>query len=369
MLRKIYLLTAAFLIATGISAIAQTGSIKGKVLDKTSKEPLPFANVIVEMNGSQAGGAQTDFDGNFTIKPLQPGKYNLKATFVGYTSAEITGVLVSSDKITFQDVTLTKGAVDITAVDVTDYKNPIIDKGNPSSQTTITQEEIQVAPTRDVKSVAATTAGVFQKDEGDDVNIRGSRTDATDYYVDGIKVRGSTALPQSGIEQITVVTGGVPAQYGDATGGIINITTRGPSKEFFGGVEFVTSELFDKYGYNLIGANVSGPIWSKKNNEGKVDRTIVGFFLSGEYQIEKDPDPSAIGMYKVKDDIFNDIKKNPLSPTLNGGTVFRNKTEFLTADDFEKIKAKQNVESKGYRVSGKIDIQPVDNITLTFGGS
>lgn len=369
MLRKIYLLTAAFLIATGISAIAQTGSIKGKVLDKTSKEPLPFANVIVEMNGSQAGGAQTDFDGNFTIKPLQPGKYNLKATFVGYTSAEITGVLVSSDKITFQDVTLTKGAVDITAVDVTDYKNPIIDKGNPSSQTTITQEEIQVAPTRDVKSVAATTAGVFQKDEGDDVNIRGSRTDATDYYVDGIKVRGSTALPQSGIEQITVVTGGVPAQYGDATGGIINITTRGPSKEFFGGVEFVTSELFDKYGYNLVGANISGPIWSKKNTEGKVDRTIVGFFLSGEYQIEKDPDPSAIGMYKVKDDIFNDIKKNPLSPTLNGGTVFRNKTEFLTADDFEKIKAKQNVESKGYRVSGKIDIQPVDNITLTFGGS
>nr|HMT28560.1 TonB-dependent receptor [Bacteroidia bacterium] len=370
MLRKIYLLTAAVLIVTGYTAFAQSGAIKGKVMDKATKEPLPFANVIVEINGSQAGGAQTDFDGNFTIKPLVPGNYNLKASFVGYAGVEVTGVLVSTDKITFQDLMMTKGAVDITAVEVTSYKNPIIDKGNPSTQTTVTQEEIKVAPTRDVKSVAATTAGVFQKDEGDDVNVRGSRTDATDYYIDGIKVRGSTAIPQSGIEQITVVTGGVPAQYGDATGGIINITTRGPSQEFFGGIEFVTSELFDKYGYNLIGANLSGPIWSKKNNEGKVDRTIVGFFLSGEYQLEKDPDPSAIGFYKVKDDVYNDLIKNPLSPNLQqGGSVYRNKSEYLTNNDFEEIKAKQNVGSKGYRISGKIDIQPLENVTLTFGGS
>src|SRR5688572_9840214 len=369
MLRKIYQLTAAFIIVTGFAAMAQTGSIKGKVLDKNTKEPLPFANVIVEINGSQAGGAQTDFDGNFQIKPLQPGRYNLKASFVGYTAAEISGVLVSSDKITFQDVSMIKGAVDITAVEVTEYKNPIIDKGNPSTQSTITQEEIKVAPTRDVKSIASTTAGVYQEDEGDDVNVRGSRSNATDYYIDGIKVRGSTNMPQSGIEQITVVTGGVPAQYGDATGGIINITTRGPSKEFFGGIEFVTSELFDDYGYNLIGGNLSGPIWSKKDAEGKIDRTIVGFFVSGEYQLEDDPDPSAIGVYKVKDDIYNDIKDAPLSPTLSGGTVYRNKSEFLTNDDFEKIKAKQNVEAIGYRVSGKIDIQPLENLTIAVGGS
>lgn len=370
MLRKLYVLAAAFIVGTGFAAMAQSGEIKGKVLDKVSKEPLPFANVIVELNGSQAGGAQTDFDGNFTIKPLNPGRYNLKASFVGYAAIEIKGVLVSADKITFQDLAMTKGAVDITAVDIVEYKVPIIDKGNPSTQSTVTQEEIKVAPTRDVKSVAATSAGIFQRDEGDDVNVRGSRSDATDYYIDGIKVRGSTNLPQSGIEQITVVTGGVPAQYGDATGGIINITTRGPSKEFFGGVEYVTSELFDQYGHNLVGANISGPIWSKKNAEGKIDRTVVGFFLSGEYQSDKDPDPSAIGMYKVKDEIYNDIKNAPLNPTRSGGsTVFNRKTEYLRADDFEKIKYKQNIAAKSFRVSGKIDVQPFENVTLSFGGS
>ena len=62
-------------------------------------------------------------------------------------------------------------------------------------------------------SVAATTAGIYQRDEGDAVNIRGSRSDATEYYIDGIKVRGALGVPTSGIEQIKVVTGGVPAQY------------------------------------------------------------------------------------------------------------------------------------------------------------
>jgi outer membrane receptor protein involved in Fe transport len=371
MLKRIYLLTAALLLSTGISVFAQTsgGSIKGKVIDKATKEPLPFANVVVEMNGTQAAGGVTDFDGNFHIKPLQPGKYSVKATFVGYTAAEVTGVIVSTDKITFQDISLAAGGVDITAVEVSAYNNPIIDKGNPSSQTTLTQEQIQVAPTRDVRSVASTTAGIYQQDEGSALNVRGSRSNATDFYIDGIKVRGSTNIPQAGIEQVTVVTGGVPAQYGDATGGIINITTRGPSNEFFGGVEYVTSELFDDYGYNLIGMNLSGPILAKKDEDGNKTGTMLGFFVSGEYQLETDRDPSAVGMYKVKDDVFEDLKNNPLTSASAGGTVFQLKSEFLTDDDFEKINIKQNTKSNNYRISGKLDFQPADNITLTFGGS
>ena len=169
-----------FLIVTNISYSqynpeTKQVSITGKVLEKGTDLPLEYATVVFEdVKTKQLTGGVTDFDGNFTVKPLQPGRYNIKASFVGYTAAEITGVLVSTDKITFQDLLMGKGAVDITAIDVTAYKNPIIDKGNPSTQTTITQEEIKVAPTRDVKSVAATTAGVYQKDEGDDVNVRGS---------------------------------------------------------------------------------------------------------------------------------------------------------------------------------------------------
>jgi hypothetical protein len=363
-----YLLAVMAMLMVNVVSWAQTGSIKGKVIDATSKEPIPFANVIAEMNGTLVAGDQTDFDGNFQIKPLNPGEYDVKATIVGYGPKTFTKVVVSVDKITFLDFSMPKG-VEMKEVTVTEYKVPLIDKGNPSTQATITHEEIQVAPTRDVKAVAATTAGVNQKDEGDDVNIRGSRSDATYYYIDGIKVRGSKNLPQAGIEQVTVVTGGVPAQYGDATGGVISITTRGPSKKYFGGIELVTSELFDDYGYNLAGFDLSGPLYTKKDKDGKKSgNPFAGFFIAGEYQYEKDPDPSAIGAYVVKPDLLHDIEQTPfvLSPT---GSGFVQRGNYLHMSDLEHVNARPNVASRSYRFDGKIDIQPAKNVTLTFGGS
>ena len=74
--------------------------------------------------------------------------------------------------------------------------------------------------------------------------MRGSRSNATTYYVDGIKVVGNSNVPTSAIEQITVVTGGLPAKYGDATRGIVSITTKGPSNKTFGGLEIESSSLF-----------------------------------------------------------------------------------------------------------------------------
>lgn len=363
-----YLLAVAAMFLFSVASWAQTGSIKGKVFDKVTKEPIPFANVVAEMNGTIIAGDQTDFDGNFHIKPLGPGEYDVKATIVGYGPKAFTKVIVSVDKITFLDVDLAKG-VDIKEFTFEGYKVPLIDKGNPSTQTTITQEEIKVAPTRDVKAVAATTAGVNQKDEGDALNIRGSRDNATAYYIDGVKVRGSTNLPQSGTEQVTVVTGGVPAQYGDATGGVISITTRGPSKNYFGGVELVTSELFDDYGYNLAGFDVSGPIYTKRDKDGKKSgNPLAGFFISGEYQYEKDPNPPAKGVYVVNDALLHDMEQTPfvVAPT---GTGFEQRGDYLRMSDLEHVNARPNVASRSYRFQGKLDVQATKNVTLTFGGS
>ena len=200
----------------------------------------------------------------------------------------------------------------------------------------MTREEIESAPTRDVRSVASQAAGVFQKDDGDDVNVRGSRSDGTDYYVDGIRIRGSNRLPQAGVEQVTVIVGGTPAQYGDATGGIISITTRGPSKDFSGGLEVVSSEVLDDYGYNLVSGNLSGPILKRKLENGS-SKTMLGFFISGELQLDKDPDPSAFGMYRLKDDVYEKYKANPVIPISTSATSagFNNAAAFFKANDFE----------------------------------
>ena len=107
MFRKIYLITALAFVTS--FAFAQTGTLKGIVTDAITGEPIPFANVVVEKGGNQISGTTTDFDGNYTIKPIDPGTYTVKATFVGYGTVEVTGVIMSANKITFQDVKLQKG--------------------------------------------------------------------------------------------------------------------------------------------------------------------------------------------------------------------------------------------------------------------
>ena len=62
-------------------ASAQTGSVKGLLLDEISNEPIPFANIIIK--GTTKGTA-TDFDGNFLIEGIEPGFVQLQISVVGY---------------------------------------------------------------------------------------------------------------------------------------------------------------------------------------------------------------------------------------------------------------------------------------------
>ncbi len=71
-----------------------------------------------------------------------------------------------------------------------------------------------------MNAIVATTAGTTSIDGGD-VNIKGSRSNATNYYIDGIRVSGSLP-PVQDIEQLQVITGGLGAEYGDVTGGVIS---------------------------------------------------------------------------------------------------------------------------------------------------
>jgi outer membrane receptor protein involved in Fe transport len=349
--------------------MAQSGSLEGKITDKNTGETIPFANVIAKRNGNQVAGVTTDFDGNYTIKPLDPGTYDLVVSFVGYGQVSLEGIVVSSNKITFRNVQLSEG-IDIQEVVIKDEK-PLLDPDNLGGKT-VTSEEIKAMPTRSVASVAATAAGVYQSDEGSGLNVRGSRSEATDYYVDGIKVRGSLALPQSAIEQITVMSSGLSAMYGDATGGIISVTSKGPSNQLFGGAEIVSSHLFDDYNYGLLGFSLSGPIYKQIKEDGSKGRAILGYFLAGEGRNIDDNSPSAVGIWKIKDDKLQELKENLFVAVPNQQTstvgLLSNAT-FLRADDFENIQAKQNTNSSGFSLSGKIDYKPTLKTNLTIGGA
>ena len=361
-----FYLTLILFSAVVSKVFAQSGEIRGQIKELGGKDGIPFASVAAMQGGQQVIATQTDVDGNYVLKPLNPGKYDVKTTYVGYTPATTNGVLVTVDKISFVNMEMGKG-VELKEGTVTDYKIPLLDKGQTAIQKTVTYEEIQAAPLRDVNSQASLSAGVFQRDEGRELNVRGSRSDGTAYYVDGIKVRGGSNVTTKGAEQITVITGGVPAQYGDATGGIVSITTRGPSPSFNFGLEGESSHFIDAYDNNRLSASFSGPILSSHDSVGK-KTTVAGYFISADWLYDKDPSPSAVGQWVVKDDVQKRIENTPLlnSPT---GEGFDKYAEYLTYDSLEHHKERKNVGHHGYTINGKFDIRPAKNFFITLGGT
>lgn len=366
MLRNL-LLTLCIILTSNLLVFSQSGALKGKITDKTTGEPIPFANVIVELGGTQVNGASSDFDGNYLVKPISPGKYDVKATYVGYKTLIVEGVIISSDKITFYNLEMVPKATQLEEVEVKSYKVPLISKDQTQTGATVTSEEIDKMPNRSANAVATTVGGVFSRD-GERGNVRGARSDGTVMYIDGIRVRGSQALPQSSIEQVSVILGGLPAQYGDATGGVINVTTKGPSRKFGAGMELETSEFLDAFGYNRLGLNVNGPIFTKKNERGELVSSLLGYFVAGDFTYREDGHPSAIGIYKAKDDVLDHLEENPLRPSgLASGGTFQN-AEFITYEDLKHVKTTQNTSSYNINISGKIDVKTSRTTNLTFGG-
>lgn len=353
------------LFAAALFAQTQSGELSGKVTDE-SGEPIIGGNVVVKKNGVYFANAQTDFDGFYTIKPLPPGKYDVEISYVGNAKFISNGLVISADKITTL-ITKLKSSTDLDEVEIVEYKIPLIDKDDVSTKQTISAEQIKSMPTRSISSIASTTAGVYQEDEKSGLNVKGSRTDGTEIYIDGIRVRGSSNIPANSIEQLTVITGGIPARYGDATGGIINITTKGPSKNYSGSLEAITSQFMDPVGYNLLNFSLTGPLYTK-NKGTENEKSVVGFFLSGEYLREQDGFPAAKGLYRVKQDVLEDLERNPLFPA-EGSDALLAKAETLTRDDLELIKTKLNAVNNNVTGSGKLDFQVSDNVQLTFGGS
>lgn len=361
------LLTFWLVLTANLVVFSQSGTLRGKVVDKDTKEPIPFVNIIVELGGTQAGGTTSDFDGNYTIKPITPGKYDLKASYVGFKPIMIKGVQIKSDQITFYDITMESTMVELDVVEVIDYKVPLIDKDKTSVGATVTSEEIAKMPNKSANAIATTVGGVFSAD-GERGSVRGQRDDATIMYIDGIRVRGTSSLPESAIEQVSVILSGVPAQYGDATGGIINVTTKGPSREFGAGIELQTSKYLDAFGYNRGGLNMQGPLLMSKPDD-KGNRTaLLGYFIAGEVTYNEDSRPTATGIYKVKDDVLRNLETNPLRLTGTGFGTYYN-TNFITKDQLEHVKATPNTPNLDFNFSGKLDIKTGPNINLSVGGN
>ncbi len=344
------------------SAQSRPGSLRGVVKDKKSGDEQYQAVIKVLSGGYEIAKGLTDFDGRYNINPITPGTYTVSCEAFGYNKMTFNGVeivggrpIVIDFKLTSSDVVL--GEVDVVA----DYEAPLIEKGKTSF--TMGAAAIRNLASRGVSGVLSLTSGVVQ-DEGSGASyFRGGRSDANVVFIDGVKVRGDINLPREAIAQTEVITGGVPANYGDVTGGVISTTTRGPSPRFFGTGEYVTSALFDPYNYNLAGLTIGGPLLFNKEK----NAPLVGYLLSAEFQHNGDSRPYATPVWKVKDDVLDNLNNNPLLPTAAGlGTI--RAAELLRFDDLETVNRRLNVARNSVRATGNINIKTSDRTNLVIGG-
>ncbi|HEX9659551.1 MAG TPA: carboxypeptidase regulatory-like domain-containing protein, partial [Rhodothermales bacterium] len=296
MLRKVSTL-AAFLVVLPVLAWAQnSGKLAGTVVDRSTNEPLPGATVVLD--GTQMGTA-TNANGEYFIIGVPVGTYSVRASFVGYESLLYEGVDVNAGYTRTLDFALGEDVAALGEL-VVEYERPLIQKDAIGVPKVVTGEEIARLPVRGVAGVAALQGGVVADEGSNTLNVRGGREEEVVFFVDGVKVIGSTAVAQSAIQEQEMLIGSLPAKYGDAMSGIISITTKSGGSNFFGSVEGVTSEVLDDYGFNLGAVSVGGPLAGG-----------LSFFAAAEFLHQDNRDPRAVEPTILRTDRIDFLRNNP----------------------------------------------------------
>jgi outer membrane receptor protein involved in Fe transport len=241
-------------------------TIYGKIVDSRTRDGLPSVNVLVK--GTYYGAA-TDLDGNYTIVNVSPGIYTMTYSIIGYKSIEKTGVKVEAGKRLEISLQMDETALTLTQEVLVVGEKPLFDIEETASRRSVTSDEIAVQAVENIKDVVVQQVGVVQSDN--EIHIRGGRSYENAYLLDGISVQDPLAgtgfglqLSAAAIQEVEVITGGFNAEYGQATSGVVNVTTKEGTDRYSGYVGYRQDHFLSKgspsnFNTDIIEATVSGP--------------------------------------------------------------------------------------------------------------
>ncbi len=199
-----------------------TGKITGTV---TSSQGGPLPGVGVTIDGTRLG-ASTDADGRYIILQVPPGSHTVSAQLIGYRTVTTRAVGVNADRTSNVDFSLPEEAVEVDAVLVT-AERPPIEADVTSSQTIIGAAQVADAPVAEVLDYMAYEPGVsIAKDN--ELRIRGGGAEEIRFQVDdmdrtdALTSKGLTHLNLTLVAEVTLLTGGFNAEYGNMRSGVVN---------------------------------------------------------------------------------------------------------------------------------------------------
>lgn len=212
--------------------------IKGTVIDKSTRQPLEFVNVLVVGLGI---GASTDSNGNFTITQVPPGIYRLQASFLGYKTA-LTSEYRVNHVTPYVQIELEEENTSLNEVVVTASPFQKVVE-SPVSLRVIGLQEIEKAPgaNRDISKVVQNYPGVAFSPIGyrNDLIVRGGGPSENRFYLDGVEIPNINHFSTQGasggpvglidadlIRSVKFYSGAFPADRGNALSSVLDFSLR-----------------------------------------------------------------------------------------------------------------------------------------------
>lgn len=265
----------------------QRGSIEGVVKD-ASGAVLPGATVEATANGV-VNATVTDSVGLYRFPSLPPGNYRVSANLQGFVAREVVEVRVGLGQSKKVDFALPLAGVAET-VTVT-AQTPLVDVRSTSRQANIRAEQVELLPKgRDFTTMVTQAPGANQEGKLGGISIDGASAGENRYIIDGIETtnlqNGTSGkrLISDFVEEVQVKSSGYTAEFGGATGGVINAMTKSGTNEMHGSgiFNYQSSSLAGSptptLRRNLVNDDIAEYITYPKDDE---SRTEPGFTLGG----------------------------------------------------------------------------------------
>lgn len=253
-------LTLALAIPGSVWAQTETGRITGVILDPTGRV-TPGATLTLTSTGTGAiRTAVSDGEGRFLFANIQPGPYTLGVELSGFATKRHDLVVTVGGTVNVESnlqIAATAETVSVVA------ESAIVNLTNSEVSTTVREEQIRELPTltRNVYDLVALAGNVVAAPEGTargtGFNINGQRSASTNILLDGaanndeFTATVGQAIPLDSVQEFAVVTNNFSAQYGRATGGIVNAITKSGTNSLRGTVyEFFRSDALSTNSVN-----------------------------------------------------------------------------------------------------------------------
>ncbi len=214
-----------------------TGAIKGVLIDKKTKEPIPGVNVIAD-DGHTKQGAATEVNGDFIISNLSSGTYTLVLSSIGYSQKRIEGIAL--EKSTVKDIgsiNLEESAITLNEVTVTPGSFSVMGAA-PVAQQTLTEKDLKnMSWAEDITRAVSRLPGVSSTDFSSKFTVRGGEADEVLMTLDGMElyepfhqrdfVGGLFSIVDiETIQGIDLMTGGFGAEFGQRQSGVFQMKTK-----------------------------------------------------------------------------------------------------------------------------------------------